>query len=228
MTANLALGAAACALGLVFSTGPARAEQRPDLSGNWRLNEKESDNPREKMRAGMRRGGRGGGFPGGGGMRGGGGPGGGRRGGFGGGEGGPGMGGPGGEGMGGPARFERMEEHYRTLQIRHQEPALEVEYGDQRGETFYTDGRKVKRDTGERGLVEVQAKWKDNRVVVERETGRGKATETFELAPDTRRLIVTSKMGGPMGSVTIKRVYDPDTHEAAPPEEPPPPSSEGR
>ena len=136
------------------------------------------------------------------------------------------MGGPG-EGRGGPGGAERMQAHYRTLQITYDEPALQVEYGDERGETFYTDDRKVKRDTGERGLVEVRAKWKDNRVVVERETGRGKATETFELSPDGRRLVVTSKLNGPMGSVTIKRVYDPDTGEAAP-AEPPPPPSDGR
>jgi hypothetical protein len=222
--------AAACAAGLVLTTGPARAQQRPDLSGSWRLNEKESDNAREKMRAGLRRGGRGGGFPGGGGMRGPGG--GGRRGGFRGGESGPGMGGPGGpggpgEGMGGPGRLERLEEHYRSLQIRHEEPALEVEYGDQRAETFYTDGRKIKRDTGETRLVEVQARWKDTRVVVERETGRGKVRETFELAPDGKRLLVTSKMDGPMGSVTIKRVYDRETSQAAPDEAPDTPPAAG-
>lgn len=234
MKANLALAAAACALGLILTTGPARAQQRPDLSGTWRLNDRESDNPRDKLRGGFHPGGRGGSFPGGGGGgRGGGFPGGGRRGGFGGRQGGPGGfpgGGPGeggpGEDAGGPGRFERMQEHYRTLRIRHVEPALEVEYGDQRGETFYTDGRKVKRDTGERGLVEVQAKWKDARVVVERETGRGKATETFELAPGGQRLIVTSKINGPRGSVSIKRVYDAEAAAATPPEEPPPPPSE--
>lgn len=214
MTSGLTGGAVlACALGVAVTARPVRASEakpaKPDLSGTWRLNEKESDNPRDKMREGLRRGPRGGGF-GGGGMGGrGGGPMGGRGDGFPGGS--PGMGGPP-DGMGGgPGGFERMRERFRTLTVRHKDPVLKVEYGDESDDTFYTDGRKVKRED-ERGWVEVQTKWKDGRVVVERDAGRGKATETLELSADRKKLIVTTKMeAGPMGSVAIKRVYDVET-----------------
>lgn len=224
-----ALGAGVLALsvlGGLLGGAAAGAQARPDFSGSWRLNEKESDNPRAKMAENRRRGGRGG-FPGGGGM---GGPGGGMH---GGGMRGPGGRGPGGRGPGddsdvgmgepgtrAPGRFERLEEHYRTLQIRHDEPALAVEYGDERGETFYTDGRRIKRDTGERELVEVRARWKDRRVVVERATRRGKLNETFALSPDGTRLVLVSRTQGPMGSMTLRRVYERDTRPEAAPAEP--------
>lgn len=224
-TKSAVMTLSACLLALAGAASPARAQARPDLSGTWRLDEKESDDAREKLREASRRGGGGGGFQGRGGAggRGGGFGGGGRRGGFGGAGGGPagGPGGPEGGGQGGAERLERLQERYAKLQIRHTEPALEVEYGDQRAETFYTDGRKVKRDVGERGLVEIQAKWKDDRVVIERDRGRGKASETFELAEGGRRLVVVSKLDGPFGSVTIKRVYDRDTGDASPADAPP-------
>ncbi len=216
MKSGLGFGAALlCALGAVVTAGLARAAAtteaaRPNLSGAWRLNEKESDNPRARLHDGQRRGPRAGGF-GGGGMGGRGGgfsrPTGGRGGGFGGG--GPGTGGSA-EGGGGS---ERMQERFRTLTIEHTEPVLHVLYGDQRDDTFYTDGRTVKREH-ERGFAEVKTQWEKNRVVIERDTPRGKAKETLELSPDGKRLLVTTEMpAGPLGELKLRRVYDPATTE---------------
>lgn len=207
----------ACVLGAAFAARPARAaapasETRPDLSGHWRLNEKESDDPRA-LRGDRPRGpggggfGRGGGFGGGGFGRGGGG----RGGDF------PGRGLPGGEGEGGARpNLERMQARFRELTITYTEPVLRVTYGDERDDTFYTDGRTVKRED-ERGFAEVRARWKDRRVVIERQTRRGKATETLERTSDGRRLLVTTRMSaGPMGAMTIKRIYDLAPEEPAP------------
>jgi hypothetical protein len=178
---------------LAVSASPAEAAsepEKPSFSGTWQLNEDESDDPREKMQE-MRakRGGMGG--PGGGGSS----------------MGGPGggMGGRGGEGSG---SGEVMGQGLTRLEIRHEEPRLLVIDADDRDRTIYTDGRKVKRDS-ERGLVEVQAKWKKDKLVVERKQGRGGTLkETYELSPNGDQLYVTTKMGGRMGSMKFRRVYD--------------------
>ncbi len=206
-------------LGAALVARPARAttvseEPRPNLSGAWTLNEKESEMPRPRMRDGRRGGARGGG---GFGRQGGGGfgrPGGGRGGGF------PGDG-PSSNGRfgGQEGGFERLHERLRSLTIEHTEPVLHVLYGDQRDDTFYTDGRKVKRED-ERGFAEVKASWKKNRVLIERRTARGQTRETYELAPGGRRLLVTTKLSGPMGAFELRRVYDAQAEQrelAAPP-----------
>jgi len=122
-----------------------------------------------------------------------------------GGRGGESMSGPGGEGRGGGGM---MGPGLDRLEIRHEEPRLYIVSADGSDRTIYTDGRKVKRDS-ERGLVEVQAKWKKARLVVERKMDGGKLKDTYELAPNGDRLYVTTKMsGGRMGSMEFRRVYD--------------------
>lgn len=224
MRTGLRLGAALlCALGAAVSARPARADggatPRPNLSGAWRLNEKESDDPRARLLDGQRRGPRSGGVGSGMGGRGAGfgRPGGGRGAGF------PGDGGERGagpEGMG--AGFERRQEIFRTLIIEHADPVLRVLYGDQRDDTFYTDGRQVKRED-ERGFSEVKTRWKKGRVLIERDTPRGRIKELLELSPDGRRLLVTTETSaGPRGAMKLRRVYDPL------PKEPPAPGLAGQ
>jgi hypothetical protein len=182
---------------LAVSANPAEAaseREKPDFSGIWQLNQDDSDDPREKLQEmRSRRGGPGSGGPG---MPG---PGMGR----------PGMGGPGtgpsGEGSGGPRMMRGLE----RLEIQHQDPKLLIIYADDRDRTIYTDGRKVNRDS-ERGLVEVQAKWRKGKLVVERKPERGpKLKETYELSSSGDRLYVTSEIdGGRMGSMELRRAYD--------------------
>ena len=51
-------------------------------------------------------------------------------------------------------------------------------------------------------------KWKGDRLEVERDTPRGKATQTFSLTDDGRTLEVTmQRSGGSMGPAKFKRVY---------------------
>jgi hypothetical protein len=199
------------ALGGACTARPARAasptpDARPNLTGAWRLNVQESDDPRAALRQRAGRGGGRGGDFGAGGVGGRAGGFGGRGGGFGGGRLGGSPGGPPEETRGG--RFERLQERFQTLTIAHAEPMLRVTYGDAREDTFYTDGRKVKRED-EVGFAEVRTRWKKARVVIERRTPRGQASETIELLPGAQRLVVVSKMpAGPMGGLTLKRVYD--------------------
>lgn len=217
-------------LAFLLAAPPARSDDKPqqdkpNLSGTWRLNPEKSDDPREKMRDLFRGGGGGRGGPGGGGFgRGGpGGRGGGRGGGGygGGGRGGPGGGGPGAERGGGRGMFEAMNAGLDSLRIRHEDPVLHVAYADEREDTFYTDGRKVRRES-DRGGAEIEARWKDGRVVVEEKGGGGgKILRTFELSPGHDRLYLTTRIDNPrLGAVTVRRVYDADVE--APPTSPAP------
>jgi hypothetical protein len=182
-----------------------------NLSGRWVYNREASDDARQKMREGMEgRGGAGGG-PGGGG------------------PGGGGMGGPGG-GMGGPdggmGRGGRMgappdvmddddaRESMRAIlepaeELAVTQTATEVSIGEKFGRTrrLHPDGKKYKT---ENGVSEIKTSWKGGKLVVETKRDRGMAvTETWELVPDARRIIVNVKMQGAFGpGVELKRVYD--------------------
>jgi hypothetical protein len=176
-----------------------------DLSGVWILNPDLSDDARQKMHEMMQ--GRGGG-PGGGPppMS----PGGGRAGPPGGGR------GPGGVGGADPqerirALFEPAEEIWVT-----QTPAeIEVDEVDGRLRRFHPNGRKYKTDNG---TAEIQSEWKDGKLQVKTERGRGaKEVETWELSPDGRRLTVRLRLGGGRTpEISLTRVYDREEKAAEP------------
>lgn len=200
------------ALAVASGRAPAAAGEakRPDFSGTWTLDETERGRPGGGLR-GPGGGGMGGpgGFGGMGGRRGpmGGGPmgGGGRRG-----------GGPGGEGD----RRGPGDGRLATLTIEHAEPAFTLVDGAGRRLELTTDGAKVEapapppRGSDGRGAsvderrAEVSARWKDGRIVVERDTPRGTVVETYSLEKDGARLVVETKVDGERGDRTWKRVYD--------------------
>lgn len=164
------------------------ADETPDLSGRWILNEEESDNPSQKMS-------RGGGF--------GRGMGGGR-------DGGPGAGGMGGGGSpgrgGGTMREMRDPSRVRELVISQGEARLTVGFADDSEQVFYIDGR----ETDAAGApIRTSARWKRDKLVIVRQGQRGTMTETWELVADGLQLFVKTKMkGSPGGSMSFERVYD--------------------
>ena len=193
---------------------PAATVDRQKFSNTWKLNGDESEKLRDKMRQarggehGGGGGGRGGGFGGGG--RGGGMGG---RGGYGGGHRGGGMGGGGGDSTS-PGNDDGMRETMRhldeppeTLTIKQEDGAFLV--GDDSGQIrrLHPDGHTAKMDNGE-GQVKTQ--WRGDELVTETIPARGpQLRETFALAPDGRRLFVTTHFephGG--GAVDVRRVYD--------------------
>ena len=216
------------ALGLTLAAAalpaePARDGSHPDFSGHWKLNRERSDDPRAKMQEGLRSRSPGGmGGPGMGGSMGGG-----RSGGPG-----PGRGGgpPDGAGRGAgersdPERLKQREAAQAELEIEHQEPELTITDAVGQRRFLYTDGRESRRDGDDGQSLQVRTRWKDARVVVESQGGRGKVTETYRLAAEGRELIVETRLEGqgPGGAVSFKRVYDLVTDQP-PPAGPPAPA----
>jgi hypothetical protein len=209
---TLLAGIATLAGAVLLAGLPVCAEsgEAPDLSGSWELNERLSENPRDKMRETMQQ--RGGGPPGG----------------MGGGGRGGGMGG-GGRG-GGPdggidpetmrRRGQELEQAARSmtiiqadpeLTIIQADPELTIVYADGRERRLYADGREHRREGGT-GEVETKTKWKkDGRLVVRSTTERGQEIkETFRHAPGESRLYVTTEVKGDgrMPGIEFERVYD--------------------
>ena len=217
---------------------PAQPAAPRSIVGAWTLNTELSDHPPAPPDGagpeGRGRGGRGNGGPGGPG----GGPGGG---GFGRGGGGGGRGGSGG-GRGGRGNPEDMRRRMDAMRDLLEAPArmtivrtdsmVIITAGDGRTTRLATDNSKVKDDsTG----IERRTRWEGEKLVSEISGAiGGKMTETFEVAPETGRLVVTlqpegrqrragnddrpdrraddSGTGGPVGSGSggpRTRVYDP-------------------
>ena len=182
----------------------------PDLSGKWKLNEAQSETPRDKMRE-MRggrggRGGFGGGMGGGRGGWGGGvmGPGGGgRRGRWGGGR----DGGMRGEGSGERGRLREMLAAPETLEITQQGDAVTLRSDDGSVHSFHVTG---KRESNQfEGMdVSTKARWKDQKMIIESDFEEGPSvTDVYELSPDGRQLIDKVTIEGRM-RMTLRRVYD--------------------
>ena len=217
---------------------PDPAAVRERLVGVWKLNPELSEDPRAKMREGGGHGpggGRdgggeggpgGGGPPPGGGGRGGGPPGGG--GGGGGWGGGGGHGGHGGHGMaggpeGGPrgpggADLVRPIAFEDQLTITNLEPEITMIDAEGGIRRLHADGRSYKDSNG----FEVKTRWEESALVVETKTGRGRTREAWSVADAPRRLTVVVKADRPFGGeVTVRRVFDATTVEAARKPEPP-------
>jgi hypothetical protein len=136
------------------------------------------------------------------------------RGGYGGGRRGGGMGGGrgGDPGSGGGAdgmreTMRQLDEPPETLTIKQEDGAFLV--GDDAGQIrrLYPDGRTMKTDNGE---GQVKTRWHGDELVTETIPARGPALrETFAVAPDGRRLFVTTHFEPHMGgAVDVRRVYD--------------------
>jgi hypothetical protein len=177
------------------STAPqpaATSTAQPNLAGTWKLNEKQSDDPREKMREAMQanssEGGGGGGM-----MRGGRG----RR---------PGRGGGG------------MMAEFAQLTIDQSDKGVKVMGSS--GRVIATSESQPKNDQNAQdnggGMMmrfpPAEAKWQGNQLVATSQGfGGGTTTRTFELSPDGKQLYVTTKIENRRFSqpVTYKLVYEP-------------------
>jgi hypothetical protein len=215
---------------------PAAPSAISSLGGRWVLNPELSDDARQKMREAREQmhgsgAGEGGSWGGGGGGMGGHGGG---MGGHGGGMGGHGggMGGHGGRDGGAQSgdpreSFRAAMEAANELLITPTETEVVVMEKDGRMRVLHPDGKSRKSESGE---SEVKARWDVDpaRLVVETKSERGpRVTETYEAAADkTRMTLVLRLEGGPMGTISLKRVYDPAEAKksADPPSEDKPPS----
>jgi hypothetical protein len=101
-----------------------------------------------------------------------------------------------------------------TLAITQVETEVRVEEIPGQTRSLYPNGKTYRADDG---ATQIRTSWKDGRLVVDRKNVRGwRLVETWELAADRGRLVVTMLLeGGSQPKVSIKRVYD--REEAAPP-----------
>lgn len=169
---------------------------QPNLAGTWKLNEKQSDDPREKMRAAMSTNGsenNGGGM-----MRGRSG----RR-----------------SGRGGGG----MMAEFSQLTINQTDKGVKVTGSSGRvlatSEPQSKDDRNAQDNNG--GMMmrfpPAEAKWQGNQLVATSQGfGGGSVTRTFEMSPDGKQLYVTTKVESERFSqpVTYRLVYDPSKSES--------------
>lgn len=220
---------------------PKSPPQRKDITGSWKLNIGESDNPARKIqdarasRSTSNGGGNGGGGNGGGNGRGNGG------GVWGGGGGigypGGGVGGyPGGRGGGGggggrsrSANSDDSEADHEKLEVALNSPET-LNFSQKDAEVdltsdaedfqrvYFTDGRKIQKSKDDSNH-ERSAQWDDYRLISEEKGPRGgKVTRTFEAAPGAQQLYETVHYdGGRLGPISIRYVYD-NAKQEKPPE----------
>jgi hypothetical protein len=202
---------------------------REKLVGVWKLNPELSEDPRAKMTEGSQGGGRGPGGSGGAGGRGGG-PGGGAP--AGGGFGGPSGGGPpggpgGGRGSGGvpgggppgEGGFARPMAFGPQVTVTNLAPEITMIDPDGEIRRLHADNKAYRDSSGS----EVKTRWEEASLVVETKTGRGTVKETWAVTGPPLRLTVLVRMNRPFGGgdVTVKRVFDHATLDAARPSEAP-------
>ncbi len=197
---------------LLFLSAAQAQDDPPNLTGNWVLNEKESDDFAEVMREAM------GGSQGrgGGGMQGGG-----KGGGRGGGRGGGGGGGRGG-GMGdseqdpGKAaktqqRLTRAREEYSRLEIFHDGIELNVTNGLDITRLLFTDGRQMNIWT-QQGEAKATATWQKQTLIVEWKTRQDTMNRIryYTLSDGGQQLTMTEsrRLPGKDKPVKITMVYD--------------------
>jgi len=75
--------------------------------------------------------------------------------------------------------------------------------------TFYVDGQERELRIEGLGNVQVKARWRGEKLVIERNLqGGAKITEEFELTADGRQLVVKMKISGGQRGLEFRRVYD--------------------
>jgi hypothetical protein len=195
--------------------------QKRDLTGSWKLNEDQSDDPSEKMKqaqqagAGNRGGGGnrgvwnggGGGYPGGGGGY------------PGGGGGGGGYGGR--RGMGtseSESDREKIQDAVNPAnQLAFKQNDAEIDMSDDQGRrrVFYTDGRKIEKPKKDKDkdksddYKELAAHWEGMKLQSEEKGPHGKITRLFEVPAGGQQLRETVHFDDARGNpVTIHYVYD--------------------
>lgn len=161
------------------------AADQPTLTGTWKLNKDQSDDPREKMQEMM------------------GGPGGPQR-----GERPPGP--P--EGRPGAARggtMGRMMQAAESVTIDQEGDKIEIEFAEGRPMTLIADGS-AQEVEGPRGTIKTTSSWQGGKLVSVREMGMMKISTSYELGAGGKQLIVTREIEMPRSDkpVVIKSVYE--------------------
>jgi hypothetical protein len=183
-------------------------QSRPDFSGDWALNPKASDDPKERVKESMQasrqaRGGGSGGMGRGGGMGGGKG----RGGGMGGGR--QGRGGAGGGGL--PSgELSALLAPAQNLHITHQEPMLLIADENDQRQRIFTDfrGTSVSANGGLQQRVSV-AGWEGTALVVETTMLGKKLTQNYQIDGGTGQLFVTTlAQVSEAQPVSYRLVYD--------------------
>lgn len=201
------LTAAVLAAVLIVPTVRAGDGEHPDLSGVWRFDPSQSEDLRTKVRE--LRGDR---------PRGGGGR---RGGGFAGGRGGPGS--PGSPGGDGGAGMRELLDAPAALTVTQTATEITLVEEDGRLRALHPDGRPYKDSSGR----EVKTRWSEaGELVAETKGGRGRVVETFTVAANPTRLLVTLLVELRGRPLVVRRVYvRPPAAPAPPPAgELPPPS----
>ena len=108
-------------------------------------------------------------------------------------------------------RIEALIEASETLEIKVDKKQVTVREGNLRERNFYTDGRPSQREDRQGNRIVVRSRWRGEQLVVNTTLADGnRFSESFELAPGGRQLIVTfrsvdRRLKQPL---VISRVYD--------------------
>jgi len=198
-------------------SGPSAASSTrsaaPVLTGTWRLNREESEDPHEKLRAAiqdreqnatMRR--HGGGI----------------------GMGIPGIGGIGGGGMGGPgggmgrgsgsssadqqARLRNLVQPADQLTVDQKGPEIDMTDGENHVRALFTDGRKLEKPKKDSSQTQVKATWQGETLTTEEKGPSGeKVSHTYELSSEGKAQLIdtltleSKRLNTP---IIIRSVYD--------------------
>ncbi len=174
---------------------------RPDFSGDWVLNAKASDDPREKAKEAMQASRQ---------ASGGGSGGKGRGGGMGGGRSHGGMGGMGGNGGLSSGELSALLAPAQELHITHQDPTLLIADENEQRQRIFTDfrGASVSASGGLQQRVSV-AGWEGEALVVETTMLGMKKTQNYQIDGGTGQLVVsTAAQASGAPSVSYRLVYD--------------------
>jgi hypothetical protein len=186
------LGNASAAKGSVPQT---QSAAKPNLAGQWKLNNDQSDDPRQKMQEAMAANGQGGGR----------------------GAGGEGGGGRRDGGQGGPGA---MMNDLAQLTVVQTDTSVKVSSASGRVLAAYPEDQQAAKPSSNGGNPDDDtrtysppvAKWQGSQLVASMQGRRGgSTTRTYELSSDGKQLIVTTKMQNPRFTqpVTFRLVYDP-------------------
>ena len=108
-------------------------------------------------------------------------------------------------------RIEALIEASEQLEIKVDEKQVTVREGNLRERKFYADGRPYQREDQRGNRIVVRSRWRGEQLVVNTTLADGnRFSESYELAPGGRQLIVTFKSEDRRlkQPLVISRVYD--------------------
>lgn len=164
------------------SSGPGIAPEHPDITGTWVVNLERSDRPGDGLEREQPRG-----TP------------------------------PGRRPQTGGEVRERFQRGFALLlqnsvafRIEEGDSTLTITGAEGIERVIHPDGKERNRRIEGLGNVRVKARWKGEKLVVERTLETGvKITETFELVQEGRQLSITLELSGARQGFEFRRIYDP-------------------